>query len=448
METLSNSKSGFFPARCPSPDSLRLPLPSRWEIRFPDLSRIWPTCLPLSVHMAVSQGSKRQVEPYLDIMSIYHHLRHKRAAKKLSKESKSLAAICEELLGVHLAKEFQCSDWSYRPLTEEQKSYAAADAYYLLEIFSIFQFRFLVEGNSLQNSSEPASSNRVLGLKMILQKSELCQKNILRPKFCDASNMVRSISYLIQPRVHPGEAPIFNSNRLRMDASLRKNFHKYSERIILTDSDRKPKASKRKGRKQSLLASKDKEYPEAEIDWQGPAPWDFSIGGDGCPKFLCDVMVEGLAKHLRCVGIDAAIPFSKKPEARELLNQAHTEKRVVLTRDRKLLRHRYLVKNQVYRVKSLLKNDQLVEVIETFQLKIREDQLMSRCTKCNGRFIQKPLTIEEAIVAAKGFQIIPNCLFDQNIEFWQCIVCSQLYWEGTQYHNAVQKFIDVCHLNE
>lgn len=26
--------------------------------------------------------------------------------------------------------------------------------------------------------------------------------------------------------------------------------------------------------------------------------------------------VEGLAKHLRCVGIDAAIPYSKKPEPR------------------------------------------------------------------------------------------------------------------------------------
>ncbi|GJV40486.1 hypothetical protein Tco_1418926, partial [Tanacetum coccineum] len=69
--------------------------------------------------------------------------------------------------------------------------------------------------------------------------------------------------------------------------------------------------------------------------WQGPAPWDSLLVGDGCPKFLCDVMVvnwkisvflslssspsefsqvEGLAKHLRCVGIDAAVPYSIKPE--------------------------------------------------------------------------------------------------------------------------------------
>lgn len=54
---------------------------------------------------------------------------------------------------------------------------------------------------------------------------------------------------------------------------------------------------------------------------------------------------------------------------------------------------------------------------------------MSRCTKCNGRFIQKPLTTEEAIEAAKGFQRIPDCLFDKNLEFWQCMDCNQLYWE-------------------
>lgn len=47
---------------------------------------------------------------------------------------------------------------------------------------------------------------------------------------------------------------------------------------------------------------------------------------------------------------------------RELIEQALKEKRVLLTRDAKLLRHEYLLKNQIYRVKSLLKNEQLREV--------------------------------------------------------------------------------------
>ncbi|URE01301.1 hypothetical protein MUK42_20393 [Musa troglodytarum] len=78
---------------------------------------------------------------------------------------------------------------------------------------------------------------------------------------------------------------------------------------------------------------------------------------------------------------------------------------------------------------KLLINDYAHLIIETFQLKISEEQLMSRCTKCNGNFIQKPLTIEEAIAASRGFQVIPDCLFDRNLEFWQCTDCKQLYWE-------------------
>nr|GMD56660.1 exonuclease mut-7 homolog [Ipomoea batatas] len=112
-----------------------------------------------------------------------------------------------------------------------------------------------------------------------------------------------------------------------------------------------------------------------------PPPWDVSLGGDGCPKFLCDcdgngnfkigllfpqiagkfifkklshpaAQVEGLAKHLRCVGIDAAVPPLKKPQTRDLIEQASKEKRVLITRDAKLLRHGYLIENQVYRVKK------------------------------------------------------------------------------------------------
>ncbi|WVZ62962.1 hypothetical protein U9M48_012648 [Paspalum notatum var. saurae] len=319
-----------------------------------------------------------RVEPFLDVTNVYHYLKgHDRQKKKLPKETKSLAAICQELLGVTLSKELQCSDWSCRPLSEGQIQYAALDAYYLLDIFDLFQQKISMEGGYLM------------------------------------------------PMVT-----------------------KYSEKILLTESDTKPRPSRRKEKLKISTNAKCKDKVDCSTEWQGPPPWDPSIGGDGYPKFLCDVMIEGLAKHLRCVGIDAAIPSSKKPEPRELLNQTYKEQRILLTRDVKLLKYQYLASNQVYRVKSLLKHDQLAEVIDTFQLKISEDQLMSRCTKCNGSFIQKPLTLEEAVEASKGFQVIPSCLFNRNLEFWKCTDCNQLYWEGTQYHNAVQKFLSVCNIND
>ncbi|PHU23261.1 hypothetical protein BC332_08368 [Capsicum chinense] len=391
-----------------------------------------------------------KVEPFLDITSIYNTLQPRQAGRKLSKQTKSLATICQEVLGISLSKELQCSDWSQRPLTEEQMQYAAVDAHCLILIFEVFKAKVVTEGNSVENVTGVLLSQLDLGLKQILDMQQNSNK-LCGIKFGEALEIVQAIPpgfYKTVPASDEKVTVLLPDRANRMDDVLLRIVRKYGDKILLSESDRKPKISRKKAKKSSGRVANTRSPTEGGEEWQGPPPWDVTSGGDGCPKFLCDVMVEGLAKHLRCVGIDAAVPYSKKPESRDLIEQACKEKRVLLTRDAKLLRHDYLLKNQIYRVKSLLKNDQLVEVIETFQLEITEDQLMSRCTKCNGKFIQKPLTTEEAVEAAKGFQVIPNCLFNKNLVFWQCMDCKQLYWEGTQYHNAVQKFVDVCKLNE
>ncbi|XP_062148108.1 uncharacterized protein LOC133857021 isoform X2 [Alnus glutinosa] len=433
-------------------DLISIPLSSIWELlrdvfASPDILKLGFRFKQDLIYLSstfCAQGCDPgfdRVEPFLDIVSVYNHLQHKQHGWKTSKQIKSLATICKEVLGFSLSKELQCSDWSNRPLTEEQKTYAALDAHCLLEIFNVFQAKVVKDGSYFCNITKPVTPNVNLGLKEVLEKHDMSSK-ILRIKSCEALDVVRAT---VEGMVSRSSC----RKTMPMDESLLKVVKKYGEKILLKESDKKPKATKKKGKRRSSKAMICREKRLEDFnDWQGPAPWDLPLGGDGCPKFLCDVMVEGLAKHLRCVGIDAALPYSKKPESRELIEQAIKEKRMLLTRDAKLLRYEYLIKNQIYRVKSLLKNEQLLEVIETFQLKISEDQLMPRCTKCNGRFIQRALTTEEAVEAAKGFQRIPSCLYDKNLEFWQCMDCRQLYWEGTQYHNAVQKFIDVCKLNE
>ncbi|BAT81938.1 hypothetical protein VIGAN_03185600 [Vigna angularis var. angularis] len=397
-----------------------------------------------------SHGGFDKVEPYLDIRSVYNHLHHSK--KHEPKQSKSLSTICAEVLGFSLSKELQCSDWSHRPLTEEQIRYAAMDAHCLLDIFKLFQEKVVKEGDLVLETIVFSNRDASLGLKELFRSHDTSDK-VLRAHFCEALAIVEATTCSDVARMIPLAGAFIQKTSywvtIPMDEVLLKVVKKYGDRILLKELDKKPKSSKKKGKKHSLLNGTRKENHFEKFDeLQGTPPWDPLEGGNGYPKFLCDVMVEGLAKHLRCVGIDAAIPYSKKPEPRMLIEQAQKEKRVILTRDAKLQRHDYLMKNQIYRVKSLLKNEQLLEVIESFQLKINEDKLMSRCTKCNGTFIQKPLTTEEAIEAAKGFQRIPNCLFDKNLEFWQCMDCHQLYWEGTQYHNAVQKFIDICKLSD
>ncbi|KAK7377472.1 hypothetical protein VNO80_02897 [Phaseolus coccineus] len=397
-----------------------------------------------------SHGGFDKVEPYLDIRSVYNHLQHSK--KQAPKQSKSLSTICAEVLGFSLSKELQCSDWSHRPLTEEQIRYAALDAHCLLDIFKVFQEKVVKKGDLILETTVLSNPDASLGLKELFRNHDMSDK-VLRAHFSEALAIVKATTCSDAACMIPLAGGMIQKSSfwvtMPMDELLLKVVKKYGDRILLRESDKKPKSSKKKGKKHSLINRISKENHFENFDeWQGTPPWDPLEGGNGYPKFLCDVMVEGLAKHLRCVGIDAAIPYSKKPEPRMLIEQAQKEKRVILTRDAKLQRHDYLMKNQIYRVKSLLKNEQLLEVIETFQLKINEDKLMSRCTKCNGTFIQKPLTTEEAIEAAKGFQRIPNCLFNKNLVFWQCMDCHQLYWEGTQYHNAVQKFIDICKLSD
>ncbi|CAI9086974.1 OLC1v1020919C1 [Oldenlandia corymbosa var. corymbosa] len=436
----ANSDNAAFPPPVFLLDLLQLPLPSIYEL----LKGVFtsPNVLKLGfrfkqdlVYLSSTFCSKGcdpgfdRVEPFIDITTVYCNLQIQRkefSGRKLPKQSKSLAHICQEVLGVSLSKELQCSDWSHRPLSEEQMKYAAADAECLLQIFNVFQSKIDKEGfySHWSSTSNP-------GLKQVLEVSNSCE-TVLRNNVCGASDMVQAvIPALAGCNLDTNAVGCEKSSAIneQMDLPLFHIVRKYGDKILLNDSDRKPKLSKKKVKRFSRGMTHKENLIQSADDWQGPPPWDLALGGDGCPKFLCDVMVEGLAKHLRCVGIDAAVPHSKKPETRDLIDQAQKEKRVLLTRDAKLLRYNYLIGNQIYRIKNLLKNDQLLEVIETFELKICEDQLMSRCTKCNGKFIQKPLTTEEAVEAAKGFQVIPNCLFNKNLEFWQCMDCRQLYWE-------------------
>ncbi|KAJ1381452.1 Ribonuclease H-like superfamily, partial [Sesbania bispinosa] len=401
-------------------DLLSLPLSSLWGLLREML--VSPNILKLGfrfkqdlVYLSstfCSQGCDPgfdRVEPYLDITSVYNHLQQKKHGRNVPKQIKSLSTICGEVLGLSLSKELQCSDWSCRPLSEEQITYAAMDAHCLVKIFEVFQAKVAKEGELVLKTIELSNPDANLGLKELFRKHDTSDK-VLRTQFCEALAIVQATNYSDVAQVIPSAGEMIQKSScwvtMPMDEFLLNIVKKYADRILLKESDRKPKTSKKKRKKQLPINGISKENHLEKFDeWQG------------------------LAKHLRCVGIDAAIPYSKKPEPRELITQAQKEKRVLLTRDAKLLRHEYLAKHQIYRVKSLLKNEQLLEIIQTFQLKISEGQLMSRCTKCNGRFIQKPLTTEEAIEAAKGFQRIPSCLFDKNLEFWQCMDCHQLYWE-------------------
>ena len=68
------------------------------------------------------------------------------AAGFLGFGSPGLASLVRELLGVHMEKGSQMSDWFKRPLTAEQVSYAAADVAHLVELRSVIEQRLVAAG--------------------------------------------------------------------------------------------------------------------------------------------------------------------------------------------------------------------------------------------------------------------------------------------------------------
>jgi len=119
-------------------------------------------------------------------------------------------------------------------------------------------------------------------------ESNICD-NVLMTKFCKASDMVKSSASRMHICTTATPHNLYR-NISPVDKCIGNIVTKYGERLLLKEADRRPRASRRKGRRQSVNI-KGKEELECNGNWQDMPPWDPSLGGDGCPKFLCDVMV-------------------------------------------------------------------------------------------------------------------------------------------------------------
>eukprot|EP00850_Spirogloea_muscicola_P003733 SM000015S01233 [mRNA] locus=s15:722606:726661:+ [translate_table: standard] len=428
---------------------------------------------------ADARGCFDIVAPYVDVGVLEERVAAAsgRRAAPLA-PGRGLAQVAEATLGLPLCKDLQCSDWEARPLSAAQLQYAAADAYCLLAIFDALAAKEATAGEAGdgpggsigdQKSSAPApqwwrrpplepSERRrtTMGLTELLRDYEGLSswKASDRPALDrgDAPVAVARAALAQLPggsesewwRLHAGSLSLRELNSRRRGNKVRKS-SRATNRVIAGDDETEKSEG---GGKQAASTGRGSGSggDEDAGEWQGPPPWSRALGGDGRPRFLCDGMVEGLARQLRCVGIDAASPHrpataAGADPARRLVEQAVDEGRVLLTRDLKLLRRRLLPPYLAYRVRALGKQDQLREVIAVFGLEIVPEKLLSRCTRCNGEFAPAPLDAAAAATAAPWTQVLPECVLRGDIsEFWQCTRCRHLYWEGSQFDRALRQF--------
>ncbi|MEE4284622.1 MAG: Mut7-C RNAse domain-containing protein [Mariniphaga sp.] len=137
-------------------------------------------------------------------------------------------------------------------------------------------------------------------------------------------------------------------------------------------------------------------------------------------RFVVDVNLGKLAQKLRLLGFDTL--FRNDFEDDEIIDLSLEEKRIILTRDKGILKqnavtHGYFIRNDDPK-------KQLTEVIERFQLQ-SSFRPFSRCSNCNGEL--------EEVAKSKLKTILPNDTLNYYNEFWNCTGCGKIYWEGSHF---------------
>ncbi|MGW4120612.1 Mut7-C RNAse domain-containing protein [Nocardia sp. NPDC004711] len=136
------------------------------------------------------------------------------------------------------------------------------------------------------------------------------------------------------------------------------------------------------------------------------------------PRFVVDVNLGGLGPLLRLMGLDARCEWDADDAT--LAATAAAENRILLTRDRGLLKRRN-VTHGVF-VRSNRPFEQLVEVIRRLDL---ADRLapFTRCLRCGGLLTDVP---KQDII--DRLQPLTRRYYDT---FRQCPECGRIYWEGS-----------------
>jgi uncharacterized protein with PIN domain len=136
---------------------------------------------------------------------------------------------------------------------------------------------------------------------------------------------------------------------------------------------------------------------------------------DGSPRFVLDVHLGTLTRRLRLLGVDAT--YQTQADDTELVTCSAAERRILLTRDRGLLRRRAVwCAAYVYGDRP---DGQLTDVLDRFAPPLAP---WTRCTACNG-------LLEPVAKAAIEHLLEPGTRRSYH-NFARCRACQRLYWRG------------------
>jgi len=147
-------------------------------------------------------------------------------------------------------------------------------------------------------------------------------------------------------------------------------------------------------------------------------------GSDPDLRFVADAHLGGLARFLRMLGFDTLHQNALSDE--EIRRLAEAERRIVLTRDRELLKCREIARGAY--VRALKPEAQLREVGVRYGLAAHA-RPFTLCLRCN-----LPLqALDRALVAER----VPAPVYGLHQRFMHCPGCDGIFWPGSHYERML-----------
>jgi hypothetical protein len=135
-------------------------------------------------------------------------------------------------------------------------------------------------------------------------------------------------------------------------------------------------------------------------------------------RFVLDVHLGTLARYLRLLGFDAL--YRNDYDDHEIVRLAHDQSRIILTRDKGLLKHAAVTRGRWIRHTRPL--EQLRETLLAFDL-AGSARPFTRCAVCNGSL--------RALARRSVASLVPARVRERHDKFARCTVCGRIYWPGT-----------------
>ena len=140
--------------------------------------------------------------------------------------------------------------------------------------------------------------------------------------------------------------------------------------------------------------------------------------------FVVDINVGKLALHLRTLGFDTL--YGNDARDGMLAEIAHSQKRILLTRDMSLLKRKIVMHGYLLRAQDPTR--QLIEVVRLYDLS-RMIKPLSRCIPCNGLLV--PVSKETVL---DRLEPLTKKYYES---FHICAQCGKIYWPGSHQEKIV-----------